>query len=63
MSPPEMVGKAELSKTWLNVTTTQDCRIRVGMELSDSRYYMQIRENHLMLEADSVGAWKVLYDF
>jgi len=63
MSPPEIVGKAEVSKTWLNATTTQDCRMRIGMDLSDKRFYMQIRENHLMLESDSLGAWKVLYDF
>mmetsp|Transcript_48228 Transcript_48228/g.92187 ORF Transcript_48228/g.92187 Transcript_48228/m.92187 type:complete len:207 (-) Transcript_48228:468-1088(-) len=62
-SAPEYSGKVELSKTWLNATTTQDCRMRIGADLSSKRLYMQIRENHLMLTCDSVGDWKVLYDF
>lgn len=42
---------------------SQDCRMRIGADLSSKRLYMQIRENHLMLTCDSVGDWKVLYDF
>lgn len=60
---PEYSGKLELSKTWLNASTTQDCRIRVGADLGSQRMYMQIRENHVMLNCDTSGDWKILYDF
>eukprot|EP00238_Polyblepharides_amylifera_P003844 CAMPEP_0196586894 /NCGR_PEP_ID=MMETSP1081-20130531/55876_1 /TAXON_ID=36882 /ORGANISM="Pyramimonas amylifera, Strain CCMP720" /LENGTH=186 /DNA_ID=CAMNT_0041908915 /DNA_START=182 /DNA_END=739 /DNA_ORIENTATION=+ len=54
---PEFNGKVELSKTWLNVTSTQDCRMRIGTVLGSDKVYMQVRENHVVLECDNKGSW------
>eukprot|EP00240_Pyramimonas_obovata_P014304 CAMPEP_0118930312 /NCGR_PEP_ID=MMETSP1169-20130426/7043_1 /TAXON_ID=36882 /ORGANISM="Pyramimonas obovata, Strain CCMP722" /LENGTH=206 /DNA_ID=CAMNT_0006872643 /DNA_START=111 /DNA_END=731 /DNA_ORIENTATION=+ len=59
----ETTGKIELSKKWLNATSTQDCRMRLGLDVLSQKLYMQMRENHVALEWDSAGGWNVLYDF
>jgi len=59
----EFNGKLELSKKVLNITTTQDCRLRLGFDVASQKMYLQLRENHVAVEYDSTGYWNILYDF
>lgn len=61
-SHPQYRGRVEISKTWINATSTQDCRLRIGADVGNKRLYLQVRENHLMVTCDSAGQWKFIYD-
>lgn len=60
---PDMSARIELSKTILGVTNTQDCRLRLGLNLMDRSLYMQARENHFTLSLNSLGQWNMMYDY
>lgn len=55
-------SRVEFSKKLLDVTDTQDVRLRCGVELESGIAYAEVRENHLQLRLNSKGAWSMLYD-
>jgi hypothetical protein len=55
-------SRVELSKKLLDVTDTQDVRLRCGVELESGTAYAEVRENHLQFRLDSNGVWSMLYD-
>ena len=59
-------GRLELSQKLLNLTDSQDCRLRLGFDLRAQSLYAEARENHLSLKfaRDRAGAvsYSVLYD-
>lgn len=57
----DVQARVELSRKLFNITTTQDARLRVGIDLLSRTAYAEIRENHLTVSV-SPGQWSVLYD-
>ena len=55
-------SRVEISQKLLNITDTQDMRLRVGLDVVRRAAYLELRENHLTLKLDSAGSWGVLYD-
>ena len=55
-------SRCEASLKLLNVTDTQDLRLRLGVNLMDGSGYMEVHENHLQLKGNSKGEWSMLYD-
>ncbi len=41
---------------------SQDCRLRVGVDVMTRSCYAELRENHLSIKVGSGGTWNVLYD-
>lgn len=49
----------------LNVTTTQDARLRVGVDVLDRSFFAEVRENRLSACVEWRGGkpgWSLLYD-
>jgi hypothetical protein len=58
----DVQARIEWSGKKLNITNSQDCRLRVGVDLKERAGFVEVRENHLSLKMDSKMQWSVLYD-
>ena len=58
----DVQSRVEISQKLLNITDTQDMRLRVGLDLLTRAAYAELRENHLTFKVSSSGSWGVLYD-
>ena len=63
----DVQARVELSHKMLNVTDSQDCRLRIGCDLLAQTAYAEARENHLSLKLacplrGGKVSWSCLYD-
>lgn len=58
----EVQARVELSHKMLNITDSQDCRLRVGVDVGRRTGFLELRENHCSLKVDTANHWSVLYD-
>ena len=58
--------RLELSTKLLNATSSQDVRLRVGLDPAERSLYLELRENRLcfkaQLSSSQARSWSVLYD-
>jgi hypothetical protein len=58
----EVQARLELSHVALNATSSQDFRVRVGLDVLNHVAYGEVRENRLTVKGDTRGQWSVVYD-